>query len=108
MAAYKPEEVVCSFVGAGNYASRVLIPAFSDAGARLDTLVTSGGVSAVQQGNKHGFAKASTDLDAALADEAVNAVVIATGHNLHAAQVVAALNAGKQVFVEKPLALDCR
>ena len=105
VAAYNPEEVVCSFVGAGNYASRVLIPAFSDAGARLHTLVTRGGVSAVQQGNKHGFAKASTDLDAALADAAVNAVVIATGHNLHAAQVVAALNAGKQVFVEKPLAL---
>jgi predicted dehydrogenase len=83
----------------------VLIPAFAEAGARLDTLVSSGGVSAVQQGNKHGFAKASTDLEATLADEAVNTVVIATGHNVHAQQVVAALNTGKQVFVEKPLAL---
>ena len=53
---YKPEQVVCSFVGGGNYASRVLIPAFSDAGAALHTLVTSGGVSAVHQGKKHGFA----------------------------------------------------
>jgi predicted dehydrogenase/threonine dehydrogenase-like Zn-dependent dehydrogenase len=102
---YQSSDVVCSFVGAGNYASRVLIPAFAEAGARLDTLVSSGGVSAVQQGNKHGFAKASTDLEATLADEAVNTVVIATGHNVHAQQVVAALNTGKQVFVEKPLAL---
>ena len=59
----------------------------------------------MQQGNKHGFAKASTVLDAALADEAVNTVVIATRHNLHAAQVVSALSSDKQVFVEKPLAL---
>ena len=103
---YQASDVVCSFVGAGNYASRVLIPAFNEAGARLDTLVTSGGVSAVQQGNKYGFAKASTDLETALANEAVNTVVIATGHNVHADQVVAALQAGKQVFVEKPLALS--
>jgi predicted dehydrogenase/threonine dehydrogenase-like Zn-dependent dehydrogenase len=103
--AYAPQDVVCSFVGGGNYASRVLMPAFTEAGARLDTLVTSGGVSAVHQGKKHGFAKASTDLDATLADGAVNTVVIATGHNLHAQQVVAAVSSGKQVFVEKPLAL---
>jgi predicted dehydrogenase/NADPH:quinone reductase-like Zn-dependent oxidoreductase len=103
--AYKPKEVVCSFVGGGNYASRVLIPAFSDAGASLHTLVTSGGVSAVHQGKKHGFAKASTDLEATLVDETVNTVVIATQHKLHAQQIIAGLNAGKQVFVEKPFAL---
>ncbi len=102
---YKAEDVVCSFVGGGNYASRVLIPAFAGAGAKLHTLVTGGGVSAVHQGNKHGFANASTDLELALADAAMNTVVIATQHQLHAQQIVAALNAGKQVFVEKPLAL---
>ncbi|MBL4680759.1 MAG: Gfo/Idh/MocA family oxidoreductase, partial [Pseudomonadales bacterium] len=102
---YKPDDVVCSFVGGGNYASRVLIPAFSEAGAELNTLVTSGGVSAVHQGSKHGFAKASTDLEATLIDTAVKTLVIATQHKLHAEQVIAGLNAGKQVFVEKPLAL---
>ena len=102
----KPQDIVCSFVGGGNYASRVLIPAFSEAGARLDTLITSGGVSAVRQGKKHGFSKASTDLDAALVDETVNTLVIATRHKVHAEQVVAGLKAGKQVFVEKPLALS--
>lgn len=102
---YKSEDVVCSFVGGGNYASRVLIPAFSEAGAGLHTLVTSGGVSAVHQGRKHGFAKASTDLEATLGDQAVNTLVIATQHKLHASQIIAGLRAGKQVFVEKPLAL---
>ena len=102
---YQPEDVVCSFIGGGNYASRVLIPAFAEARAGLHTLVTSGGVSAVRQGSKHGFAKASTDLEATLTDETVNTLVIATQHNLHAQQVIAGLSAGKQVFVEKPLAL---
>jgi len=102
---YMSDAVVASFIGGGNYASRVLIPAFSDAGAALHALVTSGGVSAVQQGNKHGFARGSTDLDATLADKAANTLVIATQHKLHGAQVIAGLSAGKHVFVEKPLAL---
>ena len=104
-AEYKAEDVVCCFVGGGSYASRVLIPAFSGAGAKLDTLITSGGASAVHQGRKHGFNKASTAFDDVLFESAVNTAVIATQHKLHAAQVISALDAGKQVFVEKPLAL---
>lgn len=99
------QEAVCGFIGGGNYASRVLVPAFSKAGAKLDTLLTSGGISAVHHGKKAGFNKASTDLAALLSDETVNICVIATQHNLHAEQVVQSLQAGKHVFVEKPLAL---
>ena len=102
---YEPHDVVCSFIGGGNYSSRVLIPAFKKAGAQLATLVTSGGVSAVHQGKKHGFAKAATDLESTLADAAVNTLVIVTQHKQHAEQVIAGLSAGKQLFVEKPLAL---
>lgn len=98
-------KAVCGFVGGGNYASRVLIPAFSKAGAALDTLLTSGGVSAVHHGNKNGFKKASTDYSSLLEDTAIDTVVIATQHNQHADQVIQALKAGKNVFVEKPLAL---
>ena len=93
-----------AFVGAGNYASRVLIPTFKRAGANLIALVTSGGMSAVHHGKKNGFIVASTDIEQAL-DDAVDAVVIATQHNLHASQAVQALEKGKHVFVEKPLAL---
>ena len=44
-------------------------------------------------------------LDALLADPAVDAVVLATPHSMHAAQTVAAAAAGKHVFCEKPFAL---
>lgn len=102
---YTGQDAVCGFIGGGNYASRVLIPAFKGAGAKLDTLLTSGGVSAVHHGKKNDFANASTDLTQLLDNKAVNTVVIATQHNLHAEQVIQAINAGKNVFVEKPLAL---
>ena len=104
---YEPKQIVCSFLGSGNYASRVLIPAFSKSGAKLHTLLTSGGgTTAVHRGRKFGFAKISTDLEATLSDESINTLVIATQHHLHAQQVIAGLSAGKQVFVEKPLALS--
>lgn len=102
---YNASDAVCAFVGAGNYASRVLMPAFKAAGASLDTVVTSGGVSAVHHGDKQGFVKASTDFDQVLTDTSINTVVIATQHNLHAQQIIAALKNEKHVFVEKPLAL---
>ena len=99
-------EPVIAFVGAGNYASRTLIPAFKSTGVRLETLFTSGGVSGVHHGKKAGFHKASTDLDLLWSDHQINTVVIATRHNSHASQVCNSLKAGKNVFVEKPLALN--
>jgi predicted dehydrogenase len=92
------------FIGAGNYASRILIPAFKEAGAMLDTLVTSGGISGVHHGNKNGFLVTSTEISD-LWHEKINTVGIVTQHNDHASQVIDALNNGKNVFVEKPLAL---
>lgn len=94
-----------AFIGGGNYASRVLIPAFRNAGAIFTSIVTSGGISAVHHGKKNGFATASTDIGQAL-DDQTDTVVIATQHNLHASQAIAVLEKGKHVFVEKPLALN--
>lgn len=94
-----------SFIGAGNYAARVLIPAFKKAGAEFSTLVSGGGVSAIHNGKKYGFENASTNINSAF-DIETSAVVIATQHNLHASQAINALEAGKNVFVEKPLALN--
>jgi predicted dehydrogenase/threonine dehydrogenase-like Zn-dependent dehydrogenase len=96
---------VVSFIGAGNYASRVLIPAFKNAGAQLHTIVTSGGTSGVSHGKKAGFVHAGTDVEAMLAEKDVNTVAIATRHDSHARLVIEALEAGKNVFVEKPLAI---
>jgi len=99
-------EPVVGFVGAGNYASRVLIPAFKEAGATLHTLSTSGGVNSVVHGMKNEFHKASTDTDAMLKNEEINTIAVVTQHNSHALFVAQALAEGKNVFVEKPLAID--
>lgn len=96
---------VVGFLGAGNYAGRVLIPAFKAAGARLHTVVSGGGVSAVHFGRKFGFAEAATDSAAIMDNADIDTVVIATRHDAHAAQVLTALRAGKNVFCEKPLCL---
>ena len=92
-------------IGAGNYAGRVLVPAFHAAGAHLATLASSGGVSARHFGRKFGFKKAVADAQLVLDDPQVTAVVVATRHDTHARFVCDALRAGKSVFVEKPLAL---
>jgi len=97
---------VIGAVGSGNYAGRVLLPAFSKAGARLRTIVSSQGKSSHHVGRRLGFEVNSTDLDEVLNDDLIDTVVIATRHGSHAGLVVRALDAGKHVFVEKPLALD--
>lgn len=94
-----------AFVGAGNYASAVLIPAFKMAGAHLASVASSGGVSGVHAGKKYGFAEATTDTEKLFADPEVDALVITTRHDSHARFVMQALAAGKDVFVEKPLCL---
>lgn len=94
-----------AFIGAGNYARRTLIPAFAAAGVRLQSIASGGGVSAALLGRKFGFERATTDVRAVIAAEDVDAVVIATRHDSHAALTCAALAAGKHVFVEKPLAI---
>ncbi len=93
-------------IGSGNYATQILIPAFRDAGAGLGMLASAGGVSSVHAGKKYGFAYATTDADAIPDADSIDSVVIATRHDTHAKYTVSALKAGKNVFVEKPLAID--
>jgi len=105
-ATFSLQRPVMGFVGAGNYAARILIPAFKAAGAQLQTIVTAGGINGVIHGEKAGFTEASTDMAALLANTAINTVAIVTRHDTHARFVAQALQAGKHVFVEKPLAID--
>ena len=94
-----------AFLGAGNYAGRTLIPAFKISGAHLHSVASHGGVSAIHFGRKYGFQEAVSDDTAIFADDGIDTIVIATRHNLHARQVLSALNSGKHVFCEKPLCL---
>ncbi|HSB96431.1 MAG TPA: zinc-binding dehydrogenase, partial [Spongiibacteraceae bacterium] len=94
------------FIGAGNYASNILIPAFAKTGAQLLSVSSASGVSSVHVAKKFGIRQASTDTQALLADPAIKAVAITTRHDSHAYWVGQALAANKHVFVEKPLALN--
>jgi predicted dehydrogenase/threonine dehydrogenase-like Zn-dependent dehydrogenase len=94
-------------IGAGNYASSMLLPHLQDrSDVQLVEVATATGLSATNAQRRFGFERCSTDHRGLLADEAVDAVVIATRHHAHAAMVCEALRAGKAVFVEKPLAVD--
>ena len=100
-----PTHPLIGVIGAGNYASRTLIPAFARAGACFHTLAAFTGIGPAHFGRKFGFRQASSDVPGLLADPSINAVVIATRHDTHASLVQQALAAGKHVFVEKPLCL---
>jgi len=96
---------VVGMIGAGNFATRVLLPSLRKAGARLHTIASGGGVTGSLAGAKFGFERVTTDVDALLADPAIDSVFVLTRHDTHASFTVRALQAGKHVFVEKPLAL---
>jgi predicted dehydrogenase/threonine dehydrogenase-like Zn-dependent dehydrogenase len=95
------------FVGAGNYASSMLLPHLTErADVRLQHVVTTSALSGANARRKFGFADASTELDDVLANDDIDAVFVVTRHSSHAQLTARALRAGKAVFVEKPLALS--
>ncbi len=99
--------VQLSAIGAGSFARSVLFPLLqSMEGVRLRTLVASSGVSATRGARRFGFDRATTDVAQALADPEVHAVLIATPHRSHADLARAALEAGRHVFLEKPMCVD--
>ncbi|MEO8375419.1 MAG: Gfo/Idh/MocA family oxidoreductase, partial [Sphingomonas bacterium] len=94
------------FIGFGNYAKAVLMPALKKAGeTNLTAVVTATGLSAHDAAERSGFARAATDPATLIADPDTDCIFIATRHDSHARLAIDALTAGKNVFVEKPLAL---
>ena len=92
--------------GAGNFAVRTLLPVLVREQADLRAIVTSGGPAGALAARRFAAARATTDAQSVLDDPAVGAVCILTRHDSHAALATRALDAGKHVFVEKPLALS--
>ena len=93
-------------IGAGSHVKDMLVPALKGiADAEIVNVCTQRGINAKALAARVGAATCTTDYRDVLADDAVNAVIIGTRHNLHAEIVLAALRAGKHVFVEKPLCL---
>lgn len=92
-------------IGAGNYTNQTLLPAMQGLDITKHTIVSSGGTSGVNVGQKFGFLRASTELDHVLNDDEINTLIITTRHDSHANLVRQGLVNKKHVFVEKPLCL---
>ena len=102
----KEEEIRIGWVGAGGFAKGVLMPAFKRSrGHSFEMLCDADGTAAKSAASNFGFKKITGNFKDIISDENINTVVITTPHNLHASQVLQALEAGKHVHVEKPLAL---
>ncbi|MGC6424339.1 MAG: bi-domain-containing oxidoreductase [Lentimonas sp.] len=100
-----PSKAVVAVIGAGSFTGHVILPALKKTGARLKSISSGTGVSASHLGKKFGFECVLTDNDEIFNDDEVNTVFITTRHASHGALVLKALQAGKHVFVEKPLAI---
>jgi len=99
-------EVVVGVIGAGGFAKGILLPALARTPAHLTYLADLNAAAAKHGSAKFGVEQAITDYKMILEDPAVNTVFVLVGHHLHARFVVEALEAGKHVFVEKPLAMN--
>ncbi|EDP96961.1 bi-domain-containing oxidoreductase [Kordia algicida OT-1] len=102
----QPAKGIIGLVGAGNFTKMTLLPALKGSDAQIKHIVSSGGVNGTALAQKHNIAQSTTDYDLVLDDKDVDLVMITTRHNLHANMVTKALDKGKHVFVEKPLALN--
>lgn len=97
---------VIGVIGAGNFTKMTMLPALKSTGAGFKYIASAGGVTGTALAKKYGFSHSTTDTQEILRDPDVDLVMITTRHNQHASQVINALQAGKHVFVEKPLALN--
>tara|TARA_B100001093_G_scaffold256916_1_gene245672 strand:+ start:19025 stop:21118 length:2094 start_codon:yes stop_codon:yes gene_type:complete len=93
------------FIGAGNYAKKILIPSFMKSGIDPITIVANSGTSPVYLANKYNFSSASTNISEVFESKNIDTVVISTRHDSHASYVNKALKKNMNVFVEKPLCL---
>ena len=109
LAIVKTGHVKLGVLGAGNFANAILLPAIKKASdIELIGIASSGGLHAQHSGKKFGFKYATSSNDEIINDPNINTVAILTRHDSHAELVVQALKAGKQVFVEKPLAINSK
>lgn len=108
----KKDEINFALIGAGNLAKWAHLPALKKiAGARLHAVHSNSGARGKSYAMRFGANYASSDYEEILSDRDVDAVLISTRHKEHAQQAIAALKAGKHVFIEKPMAItleECR
>lgn len=103
---FSQSQGVLGIIGAGNFTKMTMLPALKNSGAKYKYIASNGGVSGTSLAQKYNIANSTTDYKEIIKDQEVDLVLITTRHNLHAPMVIESLNAGKNVFVEKPLALN--
>jgi predicted dehydrogenase/threonine dehydrogenase-like Zn-dependent dehydrogenase len=103
---YSGQKGVIGIIGAGNFTKMTMLPALKGSGAQYKYIASKGGVTGTAMAQKYGFSHSTTNVEDVLLDNEVDLVLITTRHNLHANMTVKCLEAGKHVFVEKPLALN--
>ncbi|MEO6133698.1 MAG: bi-domain-containing oxidoreductase [Ginsengibacter sp.] len=103
---FKGSKGVIGIIGAGNFTKMTMLPALKNCGAGYKFVASAGGVSGTSLAKKYGFSHSTTDYKEILKDGEVDLVMITTRHDKHASMVVESLASGKNVFVEKPLALN--
>jgi len=105
-ASFKSQKGVLGIIGAGNFTNMTVLPSLKGSGAQLKIIASAGGASGTQLAKKHGIAQSTTDYKEILNDTDIDTVIVLTRHGSHAKLVIESLNAGKNTFVEKPLALN--
>ena len=103
---FAPGKGGIGIIGAGNFTSMTMLPVLGEIGAPLYAIASQAGVTGTSLAKKYKIGKSTTDYKSMLADPAIDLMIITTRHNEHAHMVVESLQAGKHVFVEKPLALN--
>jgi predicted dehydrogenase/threonine dehydrogenase-like Zn-dependent dehydrogenase len=103
---YGASKGIVGIIGAGNFTKMTVLPNVKEGNLQFKYIASAGGVSGTALAKKHNIEFSTTDYKAILADENVDLVMITTRHNQHASMVVESLKANKNVFVEKPLALN--
>ena len=98
---------VIGVIGAGIFATSTLLPNLSKIeGIKLKGLSAATGISCESVAKKYGFEYCTSDYHKIMEDPEINCVSIVTRNSLHAPLVIEALKHGKNVLVEKPLALN--
>lgn len=93
-------------IGSGSFTTSILLPALKSEHASLIIIAGKSGLTAATLAKKYELSASTTDYLSVLKDERIGSVFITTRHKDHAAMTSKSLEAGKHVFVEKPLAID--
>ena len=103
---YAKSKGILGVIGAGNFTSLTILPCLKSSGANIKFIASAEGMSGTYLAKKYGINYSTTDYNTVLNDNDVDTVIIATRHDSHAKLVIESIVKGKNVYVEKPLALS--